>query len=128
VDDPTELPVWLAHTRLSGVEEVEVRNATTGAAGLAVRLLPDGRFDAFVALAPGENRIEVNARSAGGTSEVVERTLLYQPEAGGAARAREEAELLEVLRQRTLELQLLAEMRERRQQQRRELRIDPAHD
>ena len=128
VDDPTELPVRLANTSLSGVEAVEVRNVTTGAAGLAVRLLPDGRFDAFVSLAPGENRIEVSAHSAAGQSEVVARTLLYQPPAAGAPRPREEAALLEALRQRTLELELLAELRERRQQQRRELRIDPARD
>ena len=122
VDDPTELPVWLAHTSLSGVEAVEVRNATAGAAGLAVRLLPDGRFDAFVPLVPGENRIEVQARSAAGASEVVRRTLRYEPGPGEAAG------LLDTLRQRTLELELLAELRERRQQQRRELRIEPARD
>jgi len=122
VEDPTELPVWLANTSLSGVEAVEVRNATTGAAGLAVRLLPDGRFDAFVALAPGENRIEVQARSAAGASEVVHRTLRYEPGPGQATA------LLDTLRQRTRELELLADLRERRQQQRRELRIDPTRD
>jgi hypothetical protein len=128
VEDPTELPVRLANTSLSGVEAVEVRNATTGAVGLAVRLLPDGRFDAFVGLVPGDNHVEVSARSAGGTSEVVRRTLRYEPPAGGAPRTQEEAELLEALRQRTLELELLSELRERRQQQRRELRIDPTRD
>jgi hypothetical protein len=128
VDDPTELPVRLANTSLSGVEAVDVRNATTGAAGLAVRLLPDGRFDAFVPLAPGENRIEVQARSAAGASEVVQRTLRYEPAAADAPGSGEAAELLDALRQRTLELELLAELRERRQQQRRELRIDPTRD
>jgi hypothetical protein len=128
VDDPTELPVRLANTSLSGVEAVDVRNATTGAAGLAVRLLPDGRFDAFVPLVPGENRIEVQARSAAGASEVVQRTLRYEPAAADAPGSGEAAELLDALRQRTLELELLAELRERRQQQRRELRIDPTRD
>jgi hypothetical protein len=128
IEDPTELPVRLANTSLSGVEAVEVRNATTGAAGLAVRLLPDGRFDAFVPLAQGENRIEVRARSAAGASEVAQRTIFYEPAAAGAPRAGEEAELLEALRQRTLELELLSELRARRQQQRRELRIDPTRD
>jgi hypothetical protein len=58
----------------------------------------------------------------------VQRTLRYEPAVAGAPRAAEEAELLEALRQRTLELELLAELRERRQQQRRELRIDPTRD
>ena len=70
----------------------------------------------------------MRARSAAGASEVVQRTLFYEPAAAGAPRAGEEAELLEALRQRTLELELLAELRERRQQQRRELRIDPTRD
>lgn len=125
VDDPTELPVRLANTSLSAIESVEVRNATTGAAGLAVRLLPDGRFDAIVKLAPGENVIEVRAHGASGASDVARRTLRYEAPADGAGSA-EAVELLETLRRRTTELELLAELRERRQQQRRELRIEPA--
>ncbi len=129
VDDPTELPVRLANTSLSAIQSVEVRNATTGAAGLAVRLLPDGRFDAFISLAPGENVIEVRASGAGGTSEVARRRLRYEPpRAAAAGGAPEAGELLETLRRRTTELELLAELRERRQQQRRELRIEPARD
>jgi von Willebrand factor type A domain len=124
--DPTELPVLLANTSLSPIQSVEVRNATTGAAGLAVRVLPDGRFDAIVKLAPGENVIEVRALAAAGASEVARRTLRYEPPAAAAARTTPEAaELLETLRRRTAELELLAELRARRQQQRRELRIEP---
>lgn len=127
IGDPTELPVRLANTSLSAIESVEVRNATTGAAGLAVRILPDGRFDAIVRLAPGENVIEVRARSAAGASELARRTLRWEAPAGGAAPpSPEAAELLETLRRRTAELELLAELRERRRQQRRELHIEPA--
>jgi len=126
VEDPTELPVRLANTSLSAVESVEVRNVTTGAPGLAVRVLPDGRFDAIVKLAPGENAIEVRAHSAAGASEVARRTLHYEaPASGAAAASREAAELLESLRRRTTELELLAELRARRQQ-RRELHVEPA--
>ena len=125
VDDPTELPVRLANTSLSAIQSVEVRNATTGAAGLAVRLLPDGRFDAIVKLAPGENVIEVRAHGASGASDVARRTLRYEAPAAGAA-SPEAAELLETLRRRTTELELLAELRERRRQEHRELRIEPA--
>jgi hypothetical protein len=125
VDDPTELPVRLANTSLSGVASVEVRNATTGAAGLAVRLLPDGRFDAFVPLAPGENVVEVRAHAAAGASEVARRTFRYEEPASDAPPSKEAAALLDNLRQRTLELELLTELRERRQEQRRDLRIEP---
>ena len=126
MNDPTELPVWLANTPLSPIESVEVRNATTGAAGLAVRLLPDGRFDAIVKLAPGDNRIEVRARAATGESEWAQRTLRYEPPAAGEPKASPEAAaLLQVLRERTAELEQLAELRRRRQEQRRELSIEP---
>ena len=127
VDDPTELPLRLANTGLSTIASIEVTNTTTGAVGLAVRLLPDGRFDAFVPLAPGENRIEVRALGAAGASEPARRTLRYEAPAAGAVAASPEASaLLDTLRERTQELELLAELRERRQQQHRELRIEPA--
>jgi len=123
--DPTELPVRLANTSLSPIEAVEVRNATTGGAGLAVRVLPDGRFDAIVKLAPGENVIEVRALAAAGASKVARRTLRYEPPPAGAPRTPESAELLDTLRRRTAELEVLAELRARRQEQRRELHIEP---
>jgi hypothetical protein len=126
VDDPAELPVRLANTSLSAIHAVEVANATTGAAGLAVRVLPDGRFDAFVPLVPGENVIEVRAHGSTGASEPARRVLRYEPPAGAAARTPEAEELLETLRVRRQELELLAELRERRALQRRELRIEPA--
>lgn len=125
VEDPTELPVRLANTGLSGIDSIEVRNATTGAAGLAVRLLPDGRFDAFVPLAPGENEIEVRAHGKTGASEPARRMLRYEAPPRGAPVSPEATALVETLRRRTTELELLAELRERRAQ-RRELRIEPA--
>jgi von Willebrand factor type A domain len=126
VDDPTELPVRLANAGLSAIESVEVRNTTTGAAGLAVRVLPDGRFDAFVPLTPGENVIEVRGHAAGASSPPLRRRIRYEPPKTAAVGASPEAgALLETLRQRTAELELLAELRARRQQRHRELRIVP---
>ena len=58
---------------------------------------------------------------------VVERRLRYGPAPAGSPRPAEEAELLDALRRRTLELELLGEMQEHRQQ-RRDLRIDPDRD
>jgi hypothetical protein len=126
IDDPAELPVRLANTSLSAIRAVEVTNATTGAAGLALRVLPDGRFDAFVPLVPGENVIEVRAHGAAGASEPARRVLRYEPPAEAKARSPEAEELLETLRIRRRELELLAELQERRAQQRRDLRIEPA--
>lgn len=128
VDDPTELPVWLAHTPLSGVERVEVRNLTTGAEGLAVRLLPDGRFDAFVALVAGENVIEVQSFAGGLASLPLRRTLRYAPPPAGAPPTAESARLLETLNERRLELELLAELKAKRREQRRQLQIEPARE
>jgi hypothetical protein len=45
---------------------VSLRNATTGGQAEAVRAFPDGSFDGYVRLAPGQNRIEVVARMEDG--------------------------------------------------------------
>jgi hypothetical protein len=126
ITDPTELPVWLAHTPLSGVERVEIRNVTTGEEALAVRLLPDGRFDGFVPLAEGENVIETRAFAAGHASEIARRTLRYTAPPPGAGPTPESTRLLETLRERSRELELLAELKAKRREQRRQLRIEPA--
>jgi hypothetical protein len=127
VDDPAELPVRLANTSLGAIHAVEVTNATTGAAGLAVRVLPDGRFDAFVPLAPGENVIEVRAAGPAGASDPARRVVRYEPPAHAAAGPTPESEeLLETLRLRRKELELLHELQEKRALQRRDLRVEPA--
>jgi hypothetical protein len=67
VRDPATLPDKLPVVPLSGLEELRVENLTSGSAALATNLRPDGTFDALVRLAPGDNRIRVEARASDGS-------------------------------------------------------------
>ena len=114
---------------LADVSSIELANATTGAPGRAVRSRPDGSFDGFLLLAPGENRIRVTARDDAGAERSDERIVVYDQR---AARTPEEAEAFDrrvldlryTLEQRRLETELVAEI-EAARNQRRELEVRP---
>ena len=92
---------------------------TTGLPARAVRLFPDGSFDALLTLAEGENVLRVEAFASDGSGVYLERRVRRLPgtaEADEAARGRE---LLAKLRQRTAEMEAWAEVERRRQEQRR---------
>jgi hypothetical protein len=114
---------------IADVAAIEVENATTGAAGRAVRRRPDGSFDGFVLLAPGENKIRVTARDDAGASRSGERTVFFDersprsPEEVAAFDAKLH-ELRTTLEQRRLEAALAAEI-EAARNQRRELEVRP---
>jgi hypothetical protein len=118
----------LPRTDLVGLAEVRFRNATTGQPGRAVRVFPDGSFDGFVELAPGANRVLVEAVASDGSQRQDERTVVRAPAADDAETRARLGELLQELRRRTRETELWAQMeRERRAQSvERELRVTPA--
>lgn len=118
---------------LVGLAHLEIENVTTGQAARALRVFPDGSFDAFVELAPGLNELHFLARDRKGTEHKVVRTVDYRLEtappgatpavASGPTDPLEELdEQIEKLRARTAEIQALAEMEARRHQN-RELEI-----
>lgn len=111
----------LPETDLVGLASLRVVNATTGRPARALRRFPDGRFDGFVELAPGPNRLQVEAEASDGARASAERDV--QRTAGPADAAATPA-LLEDLRRRTREVELRAEMeRTRRVRSSRELEI-----
>jgi hypothetical protein len=118
----------LPRTDLVGLAEVRLRNATTGQPGRAVRVFPDGSFDGFVELAPGANRIGVEAVASDGSHRQDERTVVRAPAADDAETRARLGDLLQELRRRTRETELWAQMeRERRAPSiERELRVTPA--
>jgi hypothetical protein len=106
---------------LARVAGVEIENLTTGRPARALRVRPDGAFDAYVQLAPGENRLRVTARGRGGDEISEERRVVYderQPDPDALA------EVMRAIELRTLELELEREVREGRQRKR--LELDPA--
>jgi hypothetical protein len=107
VAQPSEVVSFLRELSLTGLEDVTVRNLTTQRAGRALRIFPDGSFDAFVELASGENRIEVSARVEGREPLVATRSVVYAPAPKGDPAAESElARLVEVLRLRNVETEL----------------------
>jgi hypothetical protein len=125
---PGEVVNELPHIDLAGVASIRLENVTTGAAGQAVRVFPDGSFDGYVQLAAGDNRLRVTAVSEAGSERSLERLVRFDPSAprDAAEAERLEAEVAEFkleLEARALELQLLAEMRRARAAQRGELSV-----
>jgi len=112
VAQPADVVSFLREVSLTGLDGVTVRNLTTQRAGRAVRTFPDGTFDAFVELAPGENRIEVSAAVEGREPLVVTRSVVYAPAPRGDPAAKSElAQLVKVLELRSVETQLARRVR-----------------
>jgi hypothetical protein len=124
VAQPEQLVSALRELALVDVARVVIRNATTGASARALRLFPDGSFDAFVTLTEGPNLIRIEAFAGNGSGAVLERTVERLPGSAAADEAARGRELISQLRQRTAEMQAWAEVEQRRQEQRRSLTIE----
>ncbi|MBW1688136.1 MAG: hypothetical protein JRS35_24120, partial [Deltaproteobacteria bacterium] len=98
---------------------VSLRNATTGAEAEAVRTFPDGSFDGYLRLVPGENRIEVVARMEDGREARAARSVVFvRPEEPSAEERAAAGLLLDALRVRTIETELGVRARQRVPQER----------
>jgi hypothetical protein len=128
IERPGEVLFHLPAVELSEVAELELANETSHQPGRAIRLLADGSFDGFVPLVSGLNRVRVTAIGIGGGRQVVERTVLYQPAPGQQQQVElEVSRLRQLLRDRTVEVELAAEIqraREQRRQRQRDIRIE----
>lgn len=111
VEQPAEVLDSLPHLSLSRLDRVEVENLTTGTAARAVRLFPDGSFDAWAPLAEGVNRLRVEVIAQSGSRASLERRVRF--ERTDDPRRREL--LIQALRERTLETELAAQARARRE-------------
>jgi hypothetical protein len=110
----------LPQSDLVGLAVLRVANATTGRPARALRRFPDGSFDGFVELAPGANRIRVDAEANDGARDAVELGVVRAatgPDTAGAAT------LLDELRRRTREVEMRAEMERTRRVQKLELEL-----
>ncbi len=122
VENAAEVVSELSDLPLTGLANVTMRNLRTGEPGRAVRVFPDGSFDGYLRLEPGENEFEVIAEMQDGDQITLRRGIFFQlsdrPTAENLAAAKRMHEELEL---RTVEIELLAERRARR---RRELKIE----
>jgi hypothetical protein len=128
IERPGDVLFHLPSVELSEIAEVKLENATTKQPGRAVRVLADGTFDGFVPLEPGRNLIQVTAVGIGGGRLEETRSVSYEPAAGNSEQVEiEVSRLRELLKQRTVEVELGREIqkaREERRARQKELRID----
>jgi len=123
VATPGDVLHALPRIDLARVASIAIENRTTARPARALRVRPDGAFDAWVQLVPGENRLRISARGPGGDEVHEERRVWYDdrlpPDPEALARAKQAIEL------RTLELELESEARAGRQRKQLELRPGP---
>ena len=127
--EPGEILHELPHIDLARVAHIAIENATVGEEARAMRVFPDGSFDGYLRMHPGENRIRVTARSREGEERAVERVVHFdarEPATEDEARrfTREREDLLTLLRERTLAMELMLEAREKRAEARRQLELE----
>lgn len=79
VREPGNLVRYMELVSFARVEDVQVENLRTGQAAHAVRLHADGSWDALVPLAPGENPIQVRARSELGQESTARIRVVHEP-------------------------------------------------
>ncbi len=125
LDAPADIVEFVPYMSWTRIARIELTNATTGAAGRAVRLFPDGTFDGFAPLALGRNEIRLRAVSEGGAQQVVTRWVTFEkplPDPEKLARLRKLLEL------RTLETELAERARVKREraiERQKQLEIRP---
>jgi Mg-chelatase subunit ChlD len=118
LSQPGDLVHLLPRVDLASVARVDVTNLSTGTAARAQRMRPDGRFDAFVKLEPGVNRLRFAAHGSAGGEARAEQTVVYDPSNTDPGSL---SDVQRALQQRTLELSLEREMRAARQKRALEL-------
>ncbi|MBW2392647.1 MAG: VWA domain-containing protein [Deltaproteobacteria bacterium] len=77
VRDPGRLSRFVDTLQFARIDQVEVRNETTGRFAHQVTLHADGSWEALVPLTEGENRISVRVRTEDGKEAREERVLLH---------------------------------------------------
>jgi hypothetical protein len=78
VSEPAELVVSFEDIDFAQIDAIDVRNVTTGQPASGVLIDPYGAFGALVGLAPGENVLEVFARSTTGAERREQVTVRYR--------------------------------------------------
>jgi hypothetical protein len=79
VRDPGSLVRFVETVSFANIAELGVVNTSTGQGAYQVRVHADGSWDALLPLEPGDNRIEVRARSVDGAEAVARALVQHTP-------------------------------------------------
>ena len=107
VDQPAQIVDFVPHISLTELDRIEVENLSTSDVARAVRVFPDGSFDAYAPLRPGRNLLRVTAIAETGERTAVDREIFFtKTPAENATEQEKLTEMLKKLRLRTLETEL----------------------
>ncbi len=126
VGQPVDVIEYVPHVSLTSLSHVTIDNLSSSEKARAVRLFPDGSFDGYAPLVPGENLLRITLHGEGEARRTVDRRVIFEkvPAESDRERARLR-QLLKDLRIRTLETELAARVqRKREEQRRRQLEIE----
>ncbi len=115
VEDPGGIIDFVPHMSLTKLSGVRIDNLSTSQSARAIRLFPDGTFDGYVPLSPGENLLRITVSGDAGGTRTIDRRVTFEKTRSDSAEGQERlAELLRELRIRTLETVLAEEARRKR--------------
>ncbi len=122
VETPGDVVDFAPYLSLTGIRKVQLLNVTTGQAGRAVRMFPDGSFDGFAPLVPGMNTIRLTATGEAGGEATVEHHVRFEKTSADTDEGRARiAALLRELEARSIEMRLAEEIRAKREEMQRRL-------
>ena len=116
VENPGGIMDFVPHMSLTALEGISIDNLSSSRSARAVRLFPDGTFDGYVPLIPGENLLRVTVRGEAGGTRTIDRRVHFEKTPSNTREGQQRlAELLKELQIRTLETQLAEEARRKRE-------------
>jgi hypothetical protein len=123
LDSPADIVEFVPYLSWTSITRVSLENTTTGEAGRAMRLFPDGSFDGFAPLRPGRNELRFTATSQEGSEVTATRWVSFEktvPDPEKLARLRK---MLEV---RAIETELAERARVKREEHlKKQLEVKP---
>ena len=115
VEDPSGIVDFVPHMSLTSLSGVKIDNLSASQSARAIRLFPDGTFDGYIPLSPGENLLRITVSGEAGGTRTIDRIVTFEKTRTDTAEGQERlAELLRQLRIRTLETVLAEEARRKR--------------
>ncbi len=115
IEDPSGIVDFVPHMSLTKLAGVRIDNLSTSQSARAIRLFPDGTFDGYISLNPGENLLRITVSGEAGGTRTIDRRVTFEKIGSDSVEAQERmAELLKELRVRTLETVLAQEARRKR--------------
>ena len=125
VEQPGDVIDYVPYISLTQIDRVAIDNLSMSKPARAVRLFPDGSFDAFAPLAPGLNRLRLTVETTDGTVRAIDRRVWFEKTSGETAEEqRGLQDLLRTLRIRTVETELAERARRKRERLRLERSLE----